>query len=104
MWRHGEAALRSCGLPRITCYEATKHTMASHWLMRERSIVKLATILGHSDAEVSRRYGHIRPDLYSAEARAALPGMVGHLDVRGWTSDPGCRYKRATFGQLTYGK
>jgi hypothetical protein len=82
MWRHLEAALRSCGLPRITWYEATKHTMASHWLMRERSIAKLATILGHSDAEVSRRYGHIRPDLYSAEDRAALPGAVPHEDFQ----------------------
>jgi hypothetical protein len=32
MWRDLSAALKSCSLTRITWYEATKHTFASHWL------------------------------------------------------------------------
>jgi len=55
-------ALLACKLQDLTWYEATKHTFASHWLLRGRSIEHLAVILGHSDAETSRRYGHVRPD------------------------------------------
>jgi integrase len=74
MWRHLRRALRACGLPEMTWYEATKHTFASHWLMNGNSIEKLASILGHSDAEVTRRYGHLRTDLFTSRELSALPG------------------------------
>ncbi len=72
MWRHLERALSSCGLPRITWYEATKHTFASHWVLRDMSIEKLATILGHADSEVTRRYAHLAPDKFTAKDFAAM--------------------------------
>jgi len=67
MWRHLEAALNACRHPPLTWYEATKHTFASHYLMNGGRIERLATILGHTDAEVTRRYGHLWADLFPEE-------------------------------------
>ena len=72
MWRHLEGALTTCRLPRVTWYEATKHTFASHYLMNGGGIERLATILGHTDAEVTRRYGHLRVDLFPEEEFRAV--------------------------------
>jgi hypothetical protein len=72
MWRHLESSLTSCGLPQITWYEATKHTFASHYLMNGGRIERLATILGHTDTEVTRRYGHLRVDLFPDEEFRAV--------------------------------
>ena len=90
MWRHLRKALETCGLAEMTWYEATKHTFASHWLMNGNSIEKLASILGHSDAEVTRRYGHLRTDLFTTRELSALPGP-GEPEA-----DSSC--KRATVG------
>jgi hypothetical protein len=67
MWRHLKAALNACRHPAVTWYEATKHTFASHYLMNGGRIERLATILGHTDTEVTRRYGHLRVDLFPEE-------------------------------------
>ena len=85
MWRHLGAALNACRHPAVTWYEATKHTFASHYLMNGGRIERLATILGHTDTEVTRRYGHLRVDLFPEEdfnavglgrASACLNGTV----------------------------
>ncbi|OFX26511.1 MAG: hypothetical protein A2V77_22180 [Anaeromyxobacter sp. RBG_16_69_14] len=67
MWRHLEVALTACKHPPVTWYEATKHTFASHYLMNGGRIERLATTLGHTDTEVTRRYGHLRVDLFPDE-------------------------------------
>jgi len=91
MWRHLRAALRTCGIPRMTWYEATKHTLASHWLMNGNPIEKLASILGHSDAEVTGRYGHLRADLFTEKDLAALPGDPGQMGYSGYQGANGLR-------------
>jgi integrase len=69
------------GLPPLTWYEATRHTFASHFVLRGGSLEKLAAILGHSTVTVTERYAHLRPDALSDEdtGRAQvdlLPGTV----------------------------
>jgi integrase len=82
-------ALLACKLPDITWYEATKHTFASHWLLRGRSIEHLAVILGHSDAETSRRYGHVRPNrMPESNFRVFEEEDVARVGPRGGTNWP----------------
>lgn len=45
-----------------------RHTYATHFLARCPDLYLLAKILGHSDAEVTRRYAHLLPD-HLARAR-----------------------------------
>ena len=91
-------ALAACGLPRLTWYQATRHTFASQWAMAGGGIAQLAMILGHSHTTTSERYAHLRPgnfterelsmlevDLSSGEAavlklppRSDSAGEVGH--------------------------
>ena len=42
MKRHLVAALRSCRLPEITWYEATRRTFASQWVLNGKLIGRLA--------------------------------------------------------------
>lgn len=72
MQRKLQAALTSCQLPRITWYQATRHTFASQWVLEGKPIGKLAAMLGHSEAEVTERYAHLGPDLFPKEDRQAL--------------------------------
>jgi integrase len=66
-------ALASCGLPpALTWYQSTRHTFASHWVMADGSIEKLATVLGHSSTEVTRRYAHLRPEHFRDADRQIL--------------------------------
>jgi hypothetical protein len=87
MWRRLEAALTTCRLRRITWYEATKHTFASHYLMNGGRIERLATILGHTDVEVTRRYGHLRVDLFPEEEFRAV-GRNGANGTTAGTNGP----------------
>ena len=61
-----ETALADSGVPPLTWYQATRHTFASHWVTDGRPIEKLRNILGHSSVDVTERYAHLAPDLFSA--------------------------------------
>ncbi len=81
---HLAAALEKRALPRITWYQATRHTFASRWVLNDGSIEKLASILGHSSTWVTERYAHLRPDLFKERDLAILDvsgtrsGTFGH--------------------------
>jgi integrase len=60
------AVLGDLGLPDLTWYQSTRHTFASHWVMNDGSVAKLADILGHSTTEVTKRYAHLLPGRFSA--------------------------------------
>ena len=51
------AALRpaqdALGLTRLTWYQSTRHTFASHWVTDGRPIEKLRDIMGHSTVQVT---------------------------------------------------
>ena len=59
-------------IKRITWYQATRHSFASHWVMDGRPIEKLRDILGHSSVTTTERYAHLRPDAFNAEDHAAV--------------------------------
>ncbi len=54
-----DAALEACNLPRMTFYEAGRHTFASLWVLRGLDIYKLSKILGHSSVTTTERYAHL---------------------------------------------
>lgn len=54
--------LARLNLPRLTWYQATRHTYGSHFVLNGGSLEALGAILGHSSSEVTKRYAHLRPD------------------------------------------
>ena len=64
---HLRAALGACKLPKMTWYQATRHTFASQFVMAGGSMEKLSKILGHSSVVVTERYAHLRPELFRPE-------------------------------------
>ncbi|MGA7741054.1 MAG: site-specific integrase [Polyangia bacterium] len=62
------AALKACDLPRLTLYQATRHTFASQWVMNGGSVEVLAKILGHSSTSTTEHYAHLAPDFFGAKA------------------------------------
>jgi len=67
LWHALDVALDELGLPRITWYQATRHTFASHWVMAGGSIEKLKEILGHYSVVMTERYAHLTPELFTAK-------------------------------------
>jgi integrase len=65
-------ALKAAKLPPLTWYQATRHTFASHWVMDGRAIEKLRDILGHSSVDVTERYAHLSPEVFSPADYAAV--------------------------------
>lgn len=57
-------ALVASKLPRLTWYQATRHTFASQWVLAGGSIVRLQKIMGHSSVDVTERYAHLQPDTF----------------------------------------
>lgn len=68
------AALEALELPRLTWYQATRHTFASHWVLGGGTIEKLREILGHSTVLVTERYAHLRGDVFG-------PAELGRIGV-----------------------
>jgi integrase len=59
--RHLKLAVEACKLRRLTWYQATRHTFASHFVQDGGSIEKLAMILGHDSITTTLRYAHLAP-------------------------------------------
>jgi integrase len=70
--RHLRIALKACGLPPLTWYEATRHTFASLFVLGGGSLEMLRTLMGHSSVTTTERYSHLRPDLFPASAFRAM--------------------------------
>ncbi len=62
--KHRSKVLATCGLSRLTWYQATRHTFASQWVLGGGWIEKLKELMGHSSAMVTERYAHLTPDLF----------------------------------------
>jgi integrase len=62
------AALAACELPKLTLYQATRHTFASQWVMNGGSMEMLSKILGHSSTSTTQHYAHLAPDFFGAKA------------------------------------
>jgi integrase len=70
-----KTACKAAKLPKLTFYEAGRHTFASQWVLSGGSIEKLREILGHSTVLVTERYAHLKPELFGAAdlERANVP-------------------------------
>jgi hypothetical protein len=51
-------------LPKMTWYQATRHTFASQWVMGGGA-EKLDEILGHCTVQITERYAHLKMDLFA---------------------------------------
>lgn len=81
MRRHLRRAFAALRLPRITWYQATRHTFASQWVMAGGGIERLRDILGHSTVQMTERYAHLVPDVFSARELSLIAVDVGAADV-----------------------
>jgi len=73
MGRALRAALVKAELPRMTWYQATRHTFASQWVLAGGTLEKLRELLGHSTVLVTERYAHLRADLFDETDRDRIP-------------------------------
>ena len=71
--RHLRKALKACGLPSITWYQATRHTFASQFVLGGGSIEKLSKIMGHASVTTTERYSHLRADLFRETDYEVMP-------------------------------
>ena len=63
-------------------YEATRHTMASHFVMSGGSLETLQRILGHSTVLVTERYAHLCPGHFNVVDRNRLTADFGSTSVK----------------------
>lgn len=63
--------LEALGLDRegLDWYAATRHTFASHFVLRGGDPTQLSKILGHSSLAMTARYMHLRPELFTTDVR-----------------------------------
>ena len=59
-------------LPALTWYQATRHTMASQWVMAGGSVEELREILGHSSVLVTERYAHLSSEHFGPKHLARI--------------------------------
>jgi integrase len=70
--KHLDAALKKCDLPRITWYQATRHTFASQFVLGGGGIELLSKIMGHASITTTEIYSHLRHDLFAEKAYDAV--------------------------------
>jgi len=70
--RHLRDALKACGLPSLSWYEATRHTFASLFVLGGGSLEMLRTLMGHASVTTTERYSHLRPDLFAEASFHAM--------------------------------
>jgi site-specific recombinase XerD len=63
-------------LPKVTFYQASRHTFASHYVMDGGSIERLSKILGHCSVVVTERYSHLRADHFTAHDLRPMLGLA----------------------------
>ena len=67
-----DAAFYQASLPRLTWYQATRHTYGGRFVSAGGSLEKLRVILGHSSTEVTLRYGHLVRGQFTEQERALV--------------------------------
>jgi integrase len=80
MGAHLADALKACGLPELSLYQCTRHTMASQFASAGGPIRHLQAILGHASVTTSERYAHLAPEHLRP---ADLPALTVELSRTG---------------------
>jgi integrase len=70
--KHLNTALTACKLPRITWYQATRHTFASQFVLGGGGIELLSKIMGRASITTTEIYSHLRHDLFAEKAFDAV--------------------------------
>jgi integrase len=70
--KHMNKALAKCKLPKITWYQATRHTFASQFVLGGGSIELLSKVMGHASITTTEIYSHLRHDLFAEKAFDAV--------------------------------
>jgi integrase len=63
-------------------WHGTRHSFASHWMMRSGDLFKLQRILGHADSVTTQRYAHLAPSAFDqdhARFSGLAPGRVAEV-------------------------
>ena len=81
---HLKTAVEELKLPKMTWYQATRHTFASQWVMGGGSIEKLKEMMGHSTVQITERYAHLKTDLFGARDLGTIA-----LDLRPGSPETG---------------
>src|SRR5262249_39396802 len=75
------AALGAARASSMRWYEATRHSFASRYVQAGGSLMKLASILGHSATEVTLRYAHLQPGNFTEQERALVDVQLAPTTV-----------------------
>ena len=75
------AAFAVVELPRLTWYQATRHTYGGRFVSNGGSLEKLRVILGHSTTEVTLRYGHLVKGQFTEAERTMVDVQLGDAKV-----------------------
>jgi len=65
-------AFASAKLPRLTWYQATRHTYGGRFVSAGGSLENLRVILGHSSTQLTMRYGHLVRGQFTEQERALV--------------------------------
>jgi integrase len=79
MWRRWCEACDKAGVPGLTLYQGTRHSLASQAANRGVSIYMIARFLGHNDIKTSQRYAHLDTNPMRQVQRR---GTISELDAK----------------------
>lgn len=80
-----EAALDDLGLTRegLDWYHATRHTGATHYMLRGGMLAKLSRMMGHASQSVTEKhYLHLAPDAFEGDESGIFGKPICHSDVQ----------------------
>jgi|SRR5271157_6056193 len=76
MWRRWCEACDKAGVPGLTLYAGTRHSLASQAANRGVSIYMIAKFLGHNDIKTSQRYAHLDTNpMRQVQRRGSVTGL-----------------------------
>lgn len=67
----------------ITLYEGTRHSLASQLVNRDKSLMKIGALLGHSTSKMTERYSHLESSNSKELARINKPIPIRSLKKSG---------------------
>ncbi|MEI6726162.1 MAG: tyrosine-type recombinase/integrase [Actinomycetes bacterium] len=75
--------------PGLDWYACTRHTFASHFVLRGGTLEELRELLGHRSITTTQRYAHLRHDLFRADRSGILGSGRGAAKVLSMRDDRG---------------